>query len=290
MINRRYFTQALALGTAALSSSIANADAKEGQRRGLDFTKPEDNLYGYLKLFGDISGTRTFFYQPGRIFGHRDGELPVHLLNYSGVTLNEVRRLNEGRYVTRFIGWMLMRDPQSNEIIDQWTNPWTEEKKDIRHFSTEGGMRTHHLNGMEYPPGGEAKYSWFQKPFVMPWQILGDEVWAPNELFAVYTDSRGNKRYETAIHTYHGSLTDIENTALTNAPSTIASQSESPYFPWMGGASLEGHMVLTSLGRKLTRIDQIPNDILEAVEKRHPGGLDTVFPWKSDETYQPAPT
>ena len=150
---------------------------------------------------------------------------------------------------------------------------------EVTHFTSMiAGKRTHHLNGMEYPPGGDGKYSWHNKPFVMPWQILGDDVWAPNELFAVYTDRHGNKRYETAIHTYHGKLSDIENRAITNAPSTIASQS-----PWMGGLDLEGHMVLTSLGRKHTSLDQIPRSVTEGVEKRYPGQLDTVFPWEDSE-------
>lgn len=286
MPNRRQIVQALTVGAAlgACSSEVGRPESSPTNRAPLDFSVPEDNLYGYLKLFGDISGKRTYFYQPGRIFGHRDGQLPVHILNYSGITLNEVRRIHAGRYITRYIGWMLMRDPKTNEIIDTWTNPWSGEQREIRHFTTTGGKRTHHTNGMEYPPGMKGKSSWFDKPFIMPWQILEDDVWAPNELFAVYTDSEGNERYESAIHTYHGRLSDIENRSITNAPSTIASQSESPYFPWMGGTDLAGHMILTSLGRKLTKLDQIPNSVLEGVEKRYPGQLDTVFPWEDSET------
>lgn len=279
---RNILKMGIAATTLGLSGfQVACQSQTANQRRKLDFTKPEDNLYGFIRLFGDISGQRTFNYQPGRIYAHRDGELPRHMLNYAGVTLVEVRpSATEDAYEVRLTGSMLMKDPITDEIIDTWEDPWTGEQREVEHFSTQTvGKRTYGLMGQERSSNFDAQSSKYDKPFILPWQVIGGLAWAPVDTFWIYTDAKGNPRYENAIHTYHGRIADIENTALTNVPATIASQSQSPFFPWMGGLSQKGHMILTSFGRKMEKIDLIPEVILEGIEKRFPGRLDSDFGW-----------
>jgi hypothetical protein len=174
---------------------------------------------------------------------------------------------------------MLMRDPSTDEVIDEWVNPLTGAKLKVEHFVTSIGKQRFTVNGLERPPGFKGDFQWFDKPFILPWRQIGDDVWAPYEQFSVYQDRAGNARYEKAIHTYHGKLSALMDSS-TSAPSSIASQSQSPYFPWMKMEAAGGHMILHSAGRKLTGAKEIPARFLGEIEQRYPGAVDKKFDWE----------
>lgn len=282
MLGRRKFM------TVAASFAAINCDAAapvEANSRSFDFTKPEDNLYALMKLMGDISGKRTYFYQPGRVFLHRGGKLPLHLLNYGGATVREIRRIDETSFVSRFSGWQLFRDPETNEIIDQWENPETGERQSVKHFAFPNRKQLFSSAGLKAPDGFNGEFLWFDKPLLLPWRILGDEIWAPYDQFSRYTNRDGEERYENAVHTYKGRFSDLQNNALTSAPSSIASQSQSPLYPWLGFGGIEGHLITSSLGTKSSSIDLYPADFVEDMAQRHPGALDAAFRWDEASTH-----
>lgn len=267
---------------AAASASLISSGSAYGQEAGrqvLDFSNPEDNLYGLLKLMGDLSGDPVFWVQPGRIYAFQDGELAFPILNYTGCTIREVRQFSSGEYQSRYRGWMLMQDPESNEVIDRWASPLTNETVDVKHFATWVRRQQFLAKGMTRPDNFSGDFTWFDRDFVLPWQILDNDVWCPYEQFSVYKDQEGNSRYEKAIHTYQGALSDLENRALTTMPAKIASQSQSPWFPWMNMAEVEGHMILRSLGKKYKSVSELPSWLTGELEDRYPGGLTDPFDW-----------
>lgn len=278
MLNRRNF-----VGTAAVASvSLVACGSKPRsalQQLQLDFSKPEDNLYGLMKMMGDISGSRTYYFQPGRVFAHQDGVLPKLLLNYEGATIREIKKISETEYVTQYSGWQLFSDPVSNTVIDSWTNPITGQAHTVKHFSFPKRKQVFTVDGFKRPEGYTGDYNRFDKPFILPWQILEDRIWAPYEQFSRYTNKEGHERYENAIHTYEGKIADLLNPNLTSAPSTIASQSQSPYYPWMGFEEQAGHMISTSLGKKSTKLSLYPEVFQNEVNARYPGAFETVFDW-----------
>lgn len=272
MSNRREFLALAGLASAGLVSP-ARASLT------LDFANPADNLYGLIKLMADLSGQRRFWVQPGRIYAFQEGKLAEPILNYTGCTVRSVRRISDIEYQSRYRGWMLMQDPLTDEVIDEWSNPITGELNEVAHFATWVGKRTFTDQGVKYSGTGSAQFTWFDRPFVLPWQVLDDDVWCPFEQFSIYTDPAGNKRYEKAIHTYHGKLSDLENPELTMARSTIASQSQSLWFPWMKMERVSGHMILRSLGKKYESADGLMPWLVEELDKRYPGGLTDPFEW-----------
>lgn len=268
-----------AMASAALSLQASSTLAQLAKRKSLDFSKPEDNLYGLLKLMGDLSGQARFWVQPGRIYAFQEGELAFPILNYTGCTIREVRQIKLGEYQSRYRGWMLMQDPESNDILDEWTSPITNGTVEVDHFVTDIGRQTFNAQGLKRPANFSGDFTWFDKPFVLPWQVLDDDVWCPYEQFSVYTDREGNKRYEKAIHTYQGKLSELENPDTTMAPAKIASQSQSPWFPWMNMDEVEGHMILRSLGKKYQTADALPSWLTAELERRYPGALTDPLDW-----------
>jgi len=262
-----------------IAESAINLETKKEPEYKLDFSKPKDNIYGLMKLMGDISGKRTYYFQIGRIFSHEDGRLPIHLLNYTGLTIREIRPNGDDDYISRYGGWMLMRDPVTNEVIDEWVNPWDNDVKEVEHFVTEIGKQVFSTNGLKKPEKFDGDFTWFDREFLLQWSQIGDNVWAPYQQFSLYTDRKGNKRYENAIHTYKGSISELQDPSLTSVISTIASQSQSPYFSWMG-ADNPGHMILTSLGTKLKNIEDVPEYMLDDVTQRYPEVLNINFSWE----------
>lgn len=277
-MNRRKF-----LGTSAGASMALSACGKTSnlttQDLQLDFSKPEDNLYGLMKLMGDISGARTYYFQPGRVFAHQDGKLPTLLLNYAGATIREIQKISDSEYVTQYSGWQLFYNPATNAVADRWTNPLTATQHTVKHFAFPNRKQTFTANGFKRPEGYTGEFNRFDKPFILPWQRLEDRVWAPYEQFSRYTNKEGHERYENAIHTYEGKIAELVNPKLTSAPSTIASQSQSPYYPWMGFENSAGHMISTSLGKKSTKLSLYPDDFLKDLKALYPDALNAVFDW-----------
>jgi len=278
MMNRRAFLYTSA-GTSISLMACEKTPRSTFEPLDLDFSKPEDNLYGLMKLMGDVSGSRTYYFQPGRVFAHQDGKLPRLLLNYAGATIREIKKISDREYVTQYSGWQLFYDPATNTVADSWTNPLTGKEHNVKHFAFPNRKQTFTVNGFKRPEGYTGEFNRFDKPFILPWQILEDRVWAPYEQFSRYTNKEGHERYENAIHTYEGKIADLLNPNLTSAPSTIASQSQSPYYPWMGYKGYEGHMISTSLGKKSTNISLYPDKFRNDLNELYPEALETVFDW-----------
>lgn len=282
MSRRSFARKASGMATVSGLSALAIPSLASEQslsRAALNFQNPEDNLYGLLKLMGDLSGQPIFWTQPGRIYAFQDGELAFPILDYTGCTIRSIKQISSGEYQSRYRGWMLMQDPETGAVLDQWTSPLTNETVDVEHFATWVGRQKFSATGLERPENFSGDFTWFDREFVLPWQVLGDDVWCPYEQFSVYTDREGNSRYEKAIHTYQGLLSDLKNKDLTLAPATIASQSQSPWFPWMNMERVEGHMILRSLGKKYQTLNELPVWLTEELEKRYPGGLTDPLDW-----------
>lgn len=279
MINRRKLIGAATLLGVSASTIVRSPIGHTKARGHLDFSTPKDNLFGLMKLMGNIAGSRTYYYQPGRVFVHRDGSLPHHIMNYTGATVREIRKIDEVRYLSRYSGWQLFRDPVTNAVIDEWTNPLTAETHAVKHFVFPKSRQSFSATGLKRPDNYKGDFSWFDRPFILPWQTLGDDVWAPYEQFSRYTNREGHARYENAIHTYKGSLADLENGNLTSAPSSIASQSQSPYYHWMGYGDELGHLISTSLGKKSDNMSLFPTEFLGEMNARYPDAFDVSFDW-----------
>ncbi len=274
ILSRRTF----GAGLVALSALPGLAQGRV-RRKALDFTDPAENLYGLLKLMADVSGRTTYWMQPGRIYAFRPGEMARPLFDYVGCTVREVRRVADSEYRTRYRGWMLLQQPDSDAVIDEWRNPFTAETLPVEHFRTWVGRQTFTANGLARPANYRGDFNWFDRNFVLPWRILGDDAWCPYEQFSTYTDPKGNSRYEKAIHTYQGSLARLEDRGASTAPATIASQSQSPWFPWMKMDGVEGHMIFRSLGRKYLSPAQFPRAIIAESQRRFPGAFEQPLDW-----------
>jgi hypothetical protein len=242
----------------------------------LDLAKPENTVYALLKLMGDVGGSRTWLLQHGRIHGVEQGGRTRHLLNYTGLTTREIRRIAASRFVSRYAGWMLFRDPLTDAPIDSWVNPFTDERVTVEHFVTKIGRQVFSASGLERPSGFEGTFTWFDRPFRLPWQIIGDDIWAPYEQFTTYRDATGHDRYELAIHTYLGKLSQLTD-ASSSAPASVASQSQSPFFWWMKQPDNGTHLILHSVGRKLASRSEIPPSVAEELERRFPGIMTVRF-------------
>lgn len=281
MLSRRIFMGAsLSAAMTTTLTACGRTGTSTPPPLDLDFSDPKDNLYGLMKLMGDISGARTYYFQPGRVFAHQDGKLPKLLLNYAGATIRETRKINDTEYVTQYSGWQLFYDPATEKVADQWQNPLTGQTHTVKHFAFPNRKQVFTENGFQRPDGFTGEFNRFDTPFILPWEILEDRVWAPYEQFSRFTNREGHKRYENAIHTYEGQIADLRNPALTSAPSTIASQSQSPYYPWMGFDGFDGHLISTSLGKKSHSFDLYPAGFQADLKARYPEAFDTKFDWE----------
>ena len=84
-----------------------------------------------------VDGEMTTFWWEGKAFSRRQGERDRHLFNVEGmntracVSDDHVSRGQGFRLVSKEI--LLYRDPKTNEVLDSWQNPWTNETVRVLH-------------------------------------------------------------------------------------------------------------------------------------------------------------
>lgn len=280
--------------------------------RGLDLGEPVHNLYAFGKTWGTFGAEPVIGTFHGTMYGWVEGERLRPLFGYAGtgVTLCRLEVGDDGPV-------LLMRgketgfftDLATGEPIDTWDNPWTGERVEVFHFLNDriGGRLTtelpvltvgdHHDEGTRMNDDGAQPPQ--APPFVLPWQVYGDEAlleWDyahayPNPVDPVRfprasTGARINPSEHFTIYTSYAELADP---TLPSAHFRAGFSRVSPWWPWMrmGGVTFEtpsGSSQGVMTGRLFSRScrrgpDDLPPPVLRAVQERAPGYLDAPTDW-----------
>jgi hypothetical protein len=254
--------------SAALVTTAGGAAAQE-----LDPNKPEDALEIMKRTqCGEADGVAAVYHWSGRIYGRRQGEPDKLLFNGEGMNVRQCVRVEDPergigyRQVSREI--MLYLDPETNEVVRRWDNPYTGETVKVMQIANDP------VNSRPSFP-----YSADGKPYKLPAMLRqGDWLFLPvevplfyhNVLAGDYQDYVGNKYHAMEIFDFTILASEILDPKTKTAYPAVSWVRISDWMPWMKMRGRQGQIVFNAMGAKLRSFDELPNVLKDEIALNYP--------------------
>ena len=263
----------LGAGAAAFGMPVGLSGAAP-PREAFDPDSPADNLRGFVKTMGDLSGKPVWMIGSGRIYGLREGELPLPLFGVEG--LRYVKFAPEGEAFRMFVrDWAYFTDLETGVAMDRYANPYTGEDNTPTPLLTRFASWVMGLNGQEIE--GFTGKAWLQnRPLRMPWAFSGKDTYLTLELLVEYGHGGSGGEWINMMTR----TADLLNAEVSNAPMRYAWTGYSPWARWMEMGDRPGRTLWNSTGRKVADLSSLPDRVRDNFNDFFPGSLD------NPETYQ----
>ncbi len=240
--------------------------------KGLDLNNPDDYLKAVLKMRGALDEKLVIGFTLGRYYGVVDNSF-TYLFDLLAAAFFLYRPRKDGGYEDRTFEIAYFTDPATGQPLDTFLNPYTNKRVKVPQTRLGPTDRTLTRQARIVPKGMPAGGT-FDDRF-LPARTVGDDVWI-TEQYNVHlppgvlgpTGFRFNE-----LTTAHAKKSDLDNPALTRVPTTTSTQILVDWRPWLEMTDLRGHMNLTSAGRMLSRVEDLPDTYLELGQRYHPDVL-----------------
>lgn len=278
---RRSLIAASAVSSAGLSiSGCAGARrAQPGAHAPIyDFSRPEDNVEAIVKIQGDTSGRATYNWRQGHVFGLVDGQMAVPMMRYQSAQIGQFIRQGAGSFAFKYRGIFVYQDFETGAFIDEFENPFTNEKVAVKHFKTSIGE-------FSYTPLGPKPSARFKgntghpygTPYILPWVRSADHVWVTLDERVEYArPSDGVWRRDNALIRYEAKWAELMNPALTSVAASSSFHTHVDWFTWLNMPGHPGGLMQGGAGRKFFSLSELPEDLVAFAEDRFPGALSTL--------------
>jgi hypothetical protein len=244
----------------------------------LDLDDPEGNLKALIKLQADLSGADAIGGFGGEVWGWVPGEGNRLLFKSYGIGASHVERVDNGwRFYHREVMYYL--DPETNEIVHDWLNPYTGHRVEVLHILNDPVHRFYAISG---------------GPFSAPWPytVLGDDLVFRISIFAFRDSVMPRKEYPlhsaddkyqaSELWIMNGRVSEVMNPDINSASCVTSWARVGQWLPFMEMGNRHGVMVYHSDAYKLLNgLDDIPPAIRAYTEKHHPKYLESPKTWQS---------
>jgi hypothetical protein len=209
----------------------------------------------------------------GKLYSRVPGERDRHLFNVVGINTRQCAALSDPqrgrgfRSVSREI--MVYLDPQTNEIIDRWKNPWTGIDVDVIHVANDP------VN-MQRPRFALSEDG---KPAVTNLRQYGDTLVSSSEvplfydnpLTGNYQDFVGGKYHAMEIfNTFYPAKDFFSAKVQRIGESRISWQRVSGMLPWMKMGDRPGLMIFNATGFSTFDAKKISPSLMSVLTTRYP--------------------
>jgi hypothetical protein len=234
----------------------------------LDLTQPEHNLRAYIKARASLQPEEIVFWWSGNIYSVIPGQKNRLLFKIDGYNIGRCMEI-EGGYQHLMREVTFYKNPSTDEILERWSNPFTEEEVPVVHVWNDPVNQTYLLNG----PYG---------PFMMPTLSVGeDRLCLALDVMLAYPSPLPRAQYPKYSQSdlYQGaelfqffiSRRDAENDALASIPCEISWTRLGPWLPWMAMADRPGNLLYQCAGCKVMGgYVALPEDVRAYVEQHQP--------------------
>jgi hypothetical protein len=207
----------------------------------------------------------------GRAYSRVQGEKDRHLFNVIGInsrqcTTVEDPEKGEGfRSVSREV--MFYLDPETNEIIDTWENPFTGDTVEVVHVANDPV----NMRAPAFAVGRDGK------PLKIEFQRSGDVLVNRTEVPLFYTNPLAGDYQKYVGGAYHAMEifdTFFDADELLNQDSLTMSRLAwariSQWLPWMEMGSRPGVMIVNATGFSTFELEDLPDTLVEDLKERYP--------------------
>lgn len=255
---------------AALGAVAAVPTAAVAQDR-LSFDDPDDIVQMMRKIWCSTEdGVTKVFYWEGEVYSRRMGERDKLLFNVQGMNIRQCgahsddARGDGAKTTSREI--LLYLDPETNEVLSTWENPWTGETVDVLHVANDP------VNGGFYPVGrGGQPTTWMGR-------VMGD-MWSssftvplfyPNPLGGDFQTEVGGVYHATEMFSFFGDVDEITDPSTDSVDPHVNWVRISQWLPWMEMGGRDGALYFSTTGRKLDSFDQMSETMKAEIAAHYP--------------------
>jgi len=257
------------LAVAALAFTATGSDA-----RMLDPENPDDAILAAQKMNCSLKeGEHIVYWWQGSAYSRVPGERDRHLFNVEGMNIRQCKNFEDPerghgyRSVSREI--LLYLDPETNEILRTWTNPWTNEEVEVMHVANDPV----NMRRPSYARSADGKPYTFDAVIVGNRVLEGGEapLFYKNPLAGEYQEYVGNMYHAMEAlnsYTYADDVFDSEKDKLDSYVLSWARFSE--WLPWMKMGGRTGMMIFSTVGGRVDGYDALPDGLKDEIEKNYP--------------------
>jgi len=275
------------------SCSSANAIASPPTSKTLsniayNLKDPKDQLLIFEKLRGDMSGTKTYSYSEGRVFGIRPDQpddLDVfgkEVVRFSGCGMKIMRQVGNDKVETKSRSWLLYQDPTTEEFLSEMKNPYTGSVVEVPPFrgGISGSIMT--PTGPEISANFKMESTAFGRPLNLVFTELGDKIHVTRHAFTKWFEKKsGTWRTEMTLDTYDFDKNLLYDRTLNHIPSDYHWTSQTSWLSLLKMAGTPGHMLWSTNGRTFYDKKMLPERFVRATEEKQPTIFSEPLTWDS---------
>ncbi|MDE0489510.1 MAG: DUF1838 family protein [Gammaproteobacteria bacterium] len=242
---------------------------------------PRTAMETWLRLKGDIAGGVTYEWATGTAYGVPQDADGVALFSIESVTIRQSRRLAEDLYEERTIACRLYRDAVSGAFIDEFVNPLTGKRTELRIPCGSG-------QPVRYSPERVAllvdvpwESSILDRPVTLELLRAGDEVIIRRRAFSAFTPAGGKVRRELAIDTFTLPAASLADPGITSLAPSYSWDAVRDWSGFLDMGDLPGHMYWSVVGKNFRRAEELPAEFRAELEERDPGVLERTPDWEA---------
>ncbi|MEM6627961.1 MAG: DUF1838 family protein [Pseudomonadota bacterium] len=259
-------TLLVATGAALMSACATAAPAR------LDLETAPDTLTAMRKIMCSTIDEKPVTYAwHGAAYSRKQGEKDKLLFNVEGMNIRQCTRVEDE---TRGVGYKLVSrelliyvDPETNEALATWDNPWTGETVDVLHVANDPVNFTAYETGRDGSPatfrGSIQGDKW--------WMTNTVPLWYPNVLGGEYQAEVGGVYHATEMFNFFGDMEDLTDPELDTASVWVGWSRMSDWLPWMKMSGREGVIYMHTAGRKLDAFEDMSDLLKSEIETHYPG-------------------
>ena len=224
-------------------------------------------LKAWMRMQNSLEEQDSPWWYMGRIYAQVGEAEPRHILDLEGTEIYWARPLENGEYSISSRTLTFFKNPGSDEMLDEFTNPYTGETLPVlpNQLGGRDGARYTH-EGLVFsekidPSGTTLRWNW-------EWTASGRHVWM--------MASRGLTNMPQPwmeAFTMFCLAEDFADPSIKSLRSSFSSAYFSPWLRWMGMTGQPGHLIWHSSGCKLNSVDEVSDGYRERAESLFPGKL-----------------
>ena len=210
----------------------------------------------------------------GRTYSRVPGEKDRHLFNVLGINVRHCMNLEDDVRGRGFRSFgreiMVYMDPETNEIIDTWENPWSGEEVEVMHVANDPvNLRAPMY---ERDENGEATMT-------ANFRHYGEVVARSSEIPLFYTNPLGGEYQPYIGGTYHAmeifnsfynAEKLLDNDTASIGQSHLGWSRVAKWLPWFKMGDRAGVMVFNASGFSTFDKSKVPARLVEILDERYP--------------------
>ena len=253
----------------------------------LNLADAEDALKATRKVQCSLQdGVPTVLSWSGKVYSHMQGVPDQHLFNTEAFSIRNCKTYSDEtrgygfRIIAREI--VLFLDPNTNEILRTWENPWTGEKLEVMHIANDPMS----LPFPFYALSKDGKAHEFEGT------LLGDMVSITSEKVLFYENPLGGPYQDYVGGQYHAfelfqffmpteELLDASSDEVMTL--SMSNARVGPWMPWMRMGGRPGELIFQGAGRKVQSFEDLSERLKSEVRTNYarfenPPALDDFRP------------